>query len=507
MRQITKTIIHTSKYLNKGKLDTLTRIDNDVLCLKNNMSQFVHEHILELNNISVLAFANKHYKQYKSEYLSNWEIQQLFIDICKKYQVVVDKYVKNTNFEVQKSIHKTVYKRNTNRHKTGDLKEYWIVKRKSSLNALLRYLIQVADFDKIKNKDILFQLNSFDEYKRNKILNYAKQKQQSILSKIPIIIFKSGTYTKYGYTTSSKKVPCFIIDNTNKKYKYWYIYKIRDEYVYIPLQINKQYHNNYNIDKLCNVGIKNNKVFIYATKQEDEPVFNNIGESIGVDVNVVNNFITTSDGYVLDYDREYLSQLFKAIKKIDSIGYNNPSKNQLRRLQKIIRRNEWYFKRLIHDFLQYCQSNNIVNIVMENLRNFESSFIRDKETGIKYSRIVRLLHLSNIKNWIKEQAEKLGIRVHITPSQYTSQQCPVCGCIDRDNRLTQESFVCVNCGHTDNADHNASINIKNRFTSNVLKNQLHKQDEYGRLLPYLSNKHVIKRILEKRILENCVIDT
>ena len=503
MRQITKTTIHTSKYLNKGKLDTLKRIDNDVLCLKNEMSQFVHEHILELNNGNVLSFANKYYKQYKSEYLSNWEIQQIFIDIGKKYQIVIDRYIKNANFEIQKSIHKTVYKRNTNKHNKGDLKEYWIVKRKSSLNALLRYLIQVPCFDNIYNKDILFQLDSFSEYKRNKILEYAKQKQSDILNKIPVIVFKTGTYIKFGFTTSSKKVPCFIVDNTNKKYKYWYIYKTRDEYVYLPLQINKQYHKSYNTDKICNVSIKGNKVFIYATKQEDEPVFNDIDNTIGVDVNVVNNFLTCSDGYVLDYDREYLSQLFKAIKKIDSIGYNNLSKNQLKCLNKIVRRNEWYFKRLIHDFLQYCQSNNIVNIVMENLRTFDSSFIRDTETSIKYSRIVRLLHLSNIKNWLKEQAEKLGIRVHITPSQYTSQQCPVCGCIDKENRKTRESFVCTHCGHADNADHNASINIKNRFTVNVLWNQLHKQDEYGRLLPYSSNKVVIKKILENC----CVIDT
>ena len=503
MRQITKTVIHASKYLNKGKLDFLKKIDIDVLCLKNEMSQFVHNHILELNSESVLVFANKYYKQYKSEYLTAWEIQQLFIDICKKYQIVVDRYFKNTSFEIQKSIHRTVYKRNTDKHKVGDLKEYWIVKRKSSLNALLKYLIQVPCFDNIRNKDILFQLDSFDEYKRNKILSYAKQKQQSILTKIPIIVFKTGTYTKFGFTTSSKKIPCFIVDETNKKYKYWYIYKTRDNCIYLPLQINKQYHNNYNTDKLCKVGIKNNKVFVYATKQEDEPIFNNIGESIGVDVNVVNNFLACSDGYALDYDREYLSQLFKAIKKIDSIGYNNLSENQLRRLQKLVRRNEWYFKRLIHDFLQYCLQNNIVNIVMENLKNFDSSYIRDKETGIKYSRIVRLLHLSNIKNWIKEQAEKLGIRVHLTPSQYTSQQCPACGCIDKENRKTQESFVCVNCGHADNADHNASINIKNRFTSNVLKNQLHKQDEYGRLVPYITTKFVIKKILENC----CVIDT
>lgn len=70
MKQITKTIIHSSKYLNKNKFNTLKSIDAHVLCLKNNMSQFIYEHILELNNSNVLSFANKYYKQYKSEYLS-----------------------------------------------------------------------------------------------------------------------------------------------------------------------------------------------------------------------------------------------------------------------------------------------------------------------------------------------------------------------------------------------------------------------------------------------------
>ena len=54
------------KYLNKGKLDFLKKIDIDVLCLKNEMSQFVHNHILELNSESVLVFANKYYKQYST---------------------------------------------------------------------------------------------------------------------------------------------------------------------------------------------------------------------------------------------------------------------------------------------------------------------------------------------------------------------------------------------------------------------------------------------------------
>ena len=59
------------------------------------------------------------------------------------------------------------------------------------------------------------------------------------------------------------------------------------------------------------------------------------------------------------------------------------------------------------------------------------------------------------------------------------------------------NVVCKNCGHADNADHNASVNIKNRFTEDVLRKstQLHSFDEYGRMLSCSKNKYLIKDIL------------
>ena len=522
--------MYSSKYLNKGKLDKLRAIDESVIVLKNKMSTFVYANIFELIDSSALAFANKHYKQYSSEYLNAWEIQCLFIEVCKLYKAAIDKQYKNMKFEVQKSINTTYYKKNTGKHKKGDVKDYWLVKRACSrhLNSLLRYLIKIPDFGSINNKDIKFQLDSYNEDKRSRILRFAKSRQEKAVSKLKLIVFKAGTYTKFGYTTSNKNTPCFFTDESNKKYKFcrnlcklaqhrlhanWYIYKIQDKYVYIPLQVNGKYHKSCDVTRQCKVSVKGNRVFIYAPNQTDEPVFNDIGETLGVDVNVVNNLFSCSDGYVMDYDREYLRQMFKMLAKVDKIGYDNLSKNQLKKFRKIIRRNEWYFKRMIHELLMYCVQNNIVNIVLEDLRSFDGTYIKDKETGIKYSRIVRLLRLSNIKNWLKEQAEKLGIRVHLTPSHYTSQQCPVCGYIDRENRKTQEEFKCANCGHEDNADHNAAVNIKNRYAVNVLRfclrrnsssplkgaeelhAKLHTFDDYSRMIPYTHNKFVIKRIL------------
>ncbi|WP_228154424.1 transposase, partial [Acinetobacter indicus] len=38
----------------------------------------------------------------------------------------------------------------------------------------------------------------------------------------------------------------------------------------------------------------------------------------------------------------------------------------------------------------------------------------------------------------------------------------LCGHTHPDNRKSQDKFKCVSCGHIDNADHNASVVIKNR---------------------------------------------
>ena len=49
--------------------------------------------------------------------------------------------------------------------------------------------------------------------------------------------------------------------------------------------------------------------------------------------------------------------------------------------------------------------------------------------------------------------------VRVNP-RYTSQMCNKCGVIAKDNRKTQSAFICITCGHRDNADVNASKNIK-----------------------------------------------
>ncbi len=44
-----------------------------------------------------------------------------------------------------------------------------------------------------------------------------------------------------------------------------------------------------------------------------------------------------------------------------------------------------------------------------------------------------------------------GILIPV-PAHYTSQTCPACGHVAKENRKTQARFVCVDCGHEENAD-------------------------------------------------------
>jgi len=174
---------------------------------------------------------------------------------------------------------------------------------------------------------------------------------------------------------------------------------------------------------------------------------------VGLDLNLKNNFATLSNGYVLKYP-----VIFKPI---------------------------LHFVKII---LGYLKSQNIIDVVIEDL-NFSESSVN------KYIDYSKLIFLSDFKNLFKSSAEIEGIRVHITPSCYTSITCPKCGFISKDNRKTQKIFKCKQCGYKCNADLNASRNLELRYTIDFLKNSLHNIDKNGRLIPKKLTTPQIKEIL------------
>ena len=70
--------------------------------------------------------------------------------------------------------------------------------------------------------------------------------------------------------------------------------------------------------------------------------------------------------------------------------------------------------------------------------------------------------MGNLGIYTEQALRKLGkLLVHV-PAHHSSQECSECGFTDPGNRPDQETFLCLRCGHAENADLNASKVIRKR---------------------------------------------
>ncbi len=143
---------------------------------------------------------------------------------------------------------------------------------------------------------------------------------------------------------------------------------------------------------------------------------------------------------------------------------------------------------------------------MEDLDNgFGKCYVKDKDNeDINYNRKVNFLSLSSLKQEVEHIARKYDIAVSTVQASYTSKMCPVCGCIEDENRSNQETFECIECGHKDNADFNAAKNIRNRVLVTVLRESLLKQLDNGAFEPKKLKREKVKEVLLsfRRSLQN-----
>ena len=98
-------------------------------------------------------------------------------------------------------------------------------------------------------------------------------------------------------------------------------------------------------------------------------------------------------------------------------------------------------------------------LVVENLTNIR--------TRIKASRgdAKRRLHswsFAQLRSFLEYKAEAIGCRVVGVDPRHTSQRCNACGFTYRGNRKGQSEFCCRSCDHRQNADLNASKNIRDK---------------------------------------------
>lgn len=236
---------------------------------------------------------------------------------------------------------------------------------------------------------------------------------------------------------------------------------------------------------------------------------------IGIDVNCKHNLFSLSNQTTYDYNRKLVNDFCKLSLEIDRLKENKDyiiGKRKQQKLDVLKSKIVHSEQQLIAGMCKDLQTQGCNHIVMENLDNgFGKCYLKDKDNeDINYNRKVKFLGLSSLKREVEHIARKYDIAVSTVHASYTSKMCPVCGCIEDENRPNQETFECIECGYKDNADFNAATNIRNRVYVTVLRDSLLKQLDNGAYKPKSLKREKVKeaplsfrRTLQKTARSEC----
>ncbi|MDA8377376.1 MAG: transposase [Planctomycetia bacterium] len=516
---------------NPQKFGQAMRLFDRVAALKNRMSAYCFDHLRDL--IADPYAFKAQYKAFNDNAdLNAWETQALFHDVVDFYVNSFQQRLERKQIFVQGGWKATRYQKNVYRkpkageyaetgsvlaHAKGDPKSFELVRRKTHMTGIVKYLCYMNqdtfDPERMANtamQAVLLFCRHYHPLRWQRACRVAQAIQDRMIGGMKLIHFTTGSHRRHPVESKS----LVIEDPGNGKYRWWYQLRLGKgkgaEFVHLPLLFNAQRKKpeDLRLDAAHVCYVRNGKQFMVGATYEAPPLAFppteiNADTSVGIDVNTKNNLMALSTGKVYDYDRSAVGALILLVNKITRNGTPNMTFRERARWEKLCRVNEWQIKRLIHDMLDALQAVGVTDLMVEDLdMRGDATFLEHHALKIKYSRLLRLLRLSHLKDWIGSQAEKRGMRLHRTDPAYTSQECPECHFVDRGNRPAQETFECLACGCAGPADTVAACNTQFRVLADVPRGKnalLHTFDVYGRAVPKPMPRLRIKGIVERKL--------
>ena len=508
-----------SKDITRQKYDELYDFAVLIRNHKNIVSQHINSHLIYYLEYNKFQFVKVMRERFKGAIPSSFDAQ-LYTQVFTCYQNKFNNIQRRLVFEVSVFKGFELYKRDTKNHKKGDLKKVIVEKKHTPLSNCLTYLARYgnegtiayikSNIDKCDANKREFYNNIIrccEKFGFERLYALALSKRKRIIDKYAHnpIEFRSLTFS--GRCRKKK-----IIDYNNKFgsviNSFISLSGISRKSFDIPVTFNKRWHGNMKDYRKSNPAYeytitfneKKHQVNINLYKDGERYIPEPSGKTIGIDVNCKHNLFSLSDETTYDYDRKMVNDFCKLSIEIDKLKgdrtYIIGKRKQwkLDKLKEKIIKNE---QQTITTMCKTLQSQGVGHIVMENLNNgFGKCYTKDGDNeDINYNRKVKYLGLSSLKQEVEHIARKYDIAVSTVQASYTSKMCPICGCIEDENRPNQELFECVECGHKDNADFNAAKNIRDRVLVTVLRDKLLKQLDNGAFKPRMLNRDKVKEVL------------
>ena len=482
----TKTFVSDS--LTKEKYNELQSFAVILRNHKNLVSKEVTSNLMFYHEMSKFDFIRYMRDKYKNTIPSSFDAQ-LYTHVYTCYENRFEQLQRKLKFEKVEYLGLEFYKRTTKKNKRGDFKKTKIKKSETDLSKTLTYLIKcdntsILDFIRSKTEDDFFNMMNrvIDKFGFDRLWNLTRQRKYYVLNRYKEPIeFKKLTF---GGRCRKKDIISY-----NKNYN-----SIINSFITlsgfngrksfdIPVKYAKDYHgsmkdwhkSNPDYEYVICFDEYHKTVKINLCKDCEIIIPDHKSNFVGIDVNSKHNLFSCSNGEVYDYNHKLVKDYLKERKYTDDLTSKDENytigKRRQHKIDVIANKIRYSNKNIISDMCKSLSSKGFDHIVMENLNNrFEKSFAKTKEfEELNYNRLVSALNLSSLKDEVRHIAQNYDMQLSIVHSAYTSQMCPECGNIDKNNRKNQEEFVCTCCGHKDNADHNASINIRNRVSETVFR--------------------------------------
>jgi transposase len=208
----------------------------------------------------------------------------------------------------------------------------------------------------------------------------------------------------------------------------------------IEIPFNKHKHFN----KLASRGalkqsitISNNDITVFF-EIADKPTIDQ-GLTLGLDIGQ-NTTISLSNGQIIDKDihqHDYKTICEKLARK--------------QKDSKAFKRTQTHRTNYINWAVNQMKLNGVYQVNRESIKHlFKGRRLRRKLKHWNYAELI---------DRVDKKLEDLGVQVTTLNPTYTSQRCYNCGYVRKSNRKTSKLFKCKACGHTTDADLNASKNL------------------------------------------------
>lgn len=351
-------------------------------------------------------------------------------------------------------------------------------------------------FNRFDASKLLTKISKMEKYSFLNVLPSASRiySLKSLEAALNSFMKGNGGFPKYKNKNSRKsfKIQTQLdlkITHDNGK---WYLIDIPSSRDFPIKKLKIKIHNELFLDpsvktNSCTISCESNQYFIsFQVEVAGENVEKKeIKEdtSVGIDFGVKKTITLSSDDEnpyenQLSFLKESMNELARLQKILSNKKKGSNKYNNLKaRISKLHRKISNQRSNAQHNMSSFIVNLDYDSIVMEDLNiksmtktpdaiESDGQFLPNgKKQKSRLNKAILDVGIASIKDQVQYKSEFYGKNVLFVNPQYTSQMCSSCGFVDKDNRISQSEFKCKSCGHTENADKNASKNIKKKYFS------------------------------------------